>query len=1183
MPSSPLTRRSLVTELKAESAHKRGHSFERKYSLKAKDDDLFLFNELQNRERDNFLLHSCDDFDESISKLRYVSDFNLGITIPVRTERNGLLDADGEKNDYDWLLTPPDTPLFPSLDDDVSQSPNSSRGRTRSQPIPISNISMSARPKRSSESPHRLSSSPSSNYSVSRPRSRPSSVPHSSPPPILRSATHLRRPSTPPTKSLPSAQMSLTPPSRRISTGSSMQKVTGKAGMSPVKANRGNSASPKLRGWPSNLPGFSTDVPPNLRTSLTDQSATRVRGSSPISGNGRGSMSKYGRQSMSPSSSRSTISPRNSEGDKFSYISKPSASSSQEDDAQSHASAGVLVNTATRKYQNFAHNRALGFSKKPSGSLSASFAPKRSFDFACRQMDHNRTPQNMFRPLLSSVPATTFYSAKTSSVHGSMLSRNSSLTTSSNATSEHGAHFPLDLEDADHDQSDLAGKWDRRKITGFQEEVFILDKLDEVNEDTCHNTYSGKCQSSIGIFDESMPSKVDSKLNKSMADDGVAGNTVACQDASFAYEILDIYAGKKVSICLKCGKYFDLMDMDVCQECLASCCLVNSKESETNATSQEINSIERLCICLKCGKSFMVMDMVVDVCQECYAIHGAIASEASGTRQVASRDDPNGALCHQVQREMGMPVLHHSRPHSTLEEHGQIREIPATDFSMDSGINLMIHKENLTKQEVLIPNESNDLDSYCKNESSLSLQTPCPNDRVDNSEGMGIAILLTDRSSSRKQHLVLGNNISLTNILCTEPSYGVDVNIMKHNVGNDNSFASSSVELGSSGQKDALILHQLSNRKDEMDNVRCGSHITAHSDLENFPGTYRPLYTEIETEQVSSCINPGLENDVENKRLNAEMSENSSGYSCLSGLKYAYAEQAAVCTDESCSASSTLASGGMLLQLGEEDTLKMHDTSISGNPGRSCISCQNMDEVCFHYSEGGNEKIEKPTSNQGAPLIEDNYMVTDVETSSLPIVTLRQQNEIVSYQDAQIECTTAEMILCREAFLEDSISKSLVKDVLPSELESKFSQDFSYEEPITIESPRKQVQRCFTLEEATDTILFCSAIVHDIANKAATIAVDKDLALYDSSHRLITFLGNTVSNHKDFRKASSGRTQSPRRVKRKKQETADKMPSVEPTNNVINSEITSCDNQVTHSIDSAKPPKPESKCNCTVM
>lgn len=69
MPSSPLTRRSPTTELKVESAHTRGHSFESKYSPKPKDDDLLLFNEVQNRERENFLLHSFDDFDESICNI----------------------------------------------------------------------------------------------------------------------------------------------------------------------------------------------------------------------------------------------------------------------------------------------------------------------------------------------------------------------------------------------------------------------------------------------------------------------------------------------------------------------------------------------------------------------------------------------------------------------------------------------------------------------------------------------------------------------------------------------------------------------------------------------------------------------------------------------------------------------------------------------------------------------------------------------------------------------------------------------------------------------------------------------------------------------------------------------------------------------------------------------------------
>ncbi|XP_074565189.1 uncharacterized protein LOC141821737 [Curcuma longa] len=1192
MPSSPLTRRSPATELKLESAHKRGHSFECKYSPKPKDDDLLLFNEVQNRERENFLLHSFDDFDESISKLKYFSDFSLGITIPARTERSDLLDADGEKNDYDWLLTPPDTPLFPSLDDDVSQSANASRGRRISQPIPIPNTSMSARPNRSSESPHRLSSSPKSNYGVSHPRSRPSSVPRSSPPPILRSATPSRGPSTPPTKPSSSTQLFLTPQS--MSTGSSVQTFTNKRGMSPAKVNRGNSASPKLRGWQSNLPGFSNDVPPNLRTSLTDQSATRVRGSSPVSGNRRAPVSKYGRQSLSPSSSRSTISPRNSEGDEFSSISKPSTTSSHEDDAQSHASAGVFLNAATRKCRDYAPNRTMGFSKKPSGSFSASSAPKRSFDFPRRQMDHHRTPQNMFRPLLSSVPASTFYSAKTNSVHGPMLSRNSSLTTSSNASSDQGASFALDLEDTDHDQSDLAGKWDGAKIPGFQEEIFVLDKLDEVSEDTGHET--GKCQSSIGIFDESMSNKVNSKLDNSMANIGGVVNTVAYEDSSFIDEVSDDNASKKMSICLKCGKYFELMDMNVCQECLPSNCLVSSKESETDATSKDINSVEKSSICLKCGKSFIVMDMVVDVCQECYSIHGLIASKASGTRQVVARDDPNDTPRHEIQRKIGMSVTPNSRHHSTLEQQEQISERPVTDFSMDSRVHLMTHKnkKNLSEQEIFIPNELNDPGSCCKCEYLQSLPTPCSNDRV---EGPGIAILLTNASSSRKQHIVRGNG-SLTNIFYTEPSYGVDIHIMKHSLGKDSS--SSSVELGPSEQTDMLILHQSSNRKDEMDNVRCDSHITSHSDLEKFPVIDRSPYNEIETERVFSRINLGLENNVENLILNSQKPEKSSGDSDLSGLKHTSTEEATISTDESCYASSSLASSGILLQLGEENTLQMHDSSISCDPGRSCISYQNMDDVCLQNSEGGNEKMEKLTVNQDTPLIEDNYMVTDkvcetqdeisdVATSSLPIVTLDQQNEIVSCheivscQDAQIDFTPAEMTLCVEGFLEDCISIPLDKDVLPSELESRFSQDPSFEAPVTIESPKKQVQRCFTLEEATDTILFCSSIVHDIAYKAATIAEDKEFAVYDSLHRPITFLGSTISNHKDFQKASSGRTRSPRRVKRKKQETADKLTSIELTKNVTNSEITSCDNKVTNTIDSVKPPKLESKCNCTVM
>lgn len=49
-----------------ENAHKRGRSFESGFPLKNKDDDLALFKDMQNRERDNFLLHTSYDFEDSI-------------------------------------------------------------------------------------------------------------------------------------------------------------------------------------------------------------------------------------------------------------------------------------------------------------------------------------------------------------------------------------------------------------------------------------------------------------------------------------------------------------------------------------------------------------------------------------------------------------------------------------------------------------------------------------------------------------------------------------------------------------------------------------------------------------------------------------------------------------------------------------------------------------------------------------------------------------------------------------------------------------------------------------------------------------------------------------------------------------------------------------------------------------
>lgn len=269
----------------------------------------------------------------------------------------------------------------------------------------------SYRSSRGSASPNRLSPSPrSGNNSFQSTRGRASSAPNSSPNPALRPATPTRRPSPPPSKpstpaprsstptqrsSTPTqqrsstpTQRSSTPTQRRLSAGSrGTANSPSVRGTSPVRTSRGNSASPKIRAWQSNIPGFSLEAPPNLRTSLADRPASYVRGSSPASRNGRDSAPKYGRQSMSPTTSRSVSSSHSHERDRFSSHSKASVASSGDDDVDSIMSIPMSGSdfSMSKKVGAFPNNRAQGFSKKSPKVLSSS-APKRSFDSALRQM-----------------------------------------------------------------------------------------------------------------------------------------------------------------------------------------------------------------------------------------------------------------------------------------------------------------------------------------------------------------------------------------------------------------------------------------------------------------------------------------------------------------------------------------------------------------------------------------------------------------------------------------------------------------------------------------------------------------------------------------------------------------------------------------------------------------------------
>ncbi|KAG5248375.1 flocculation protein [Salix suchowensis] len=311
--------------------HRRGHSLTGGGVFSKdnhnKDENLDLFS----KNRRSLSVASSDESSDVSVKLGRLS---VGSAKLARSGIDDLLSSEGGKHDYDWLLTPPGTPLFPSSEGSESQPASvaprsSSLARSASTTKAASRLSVSqsesyhsSRPTRSnSVTRPSISSSQFSTYSSNRSSSilntssasvssytRPSS-PVSRTPSIARPSTPSGRPtpsrastpsrarpapissSTDKTRSSQNSRPS-TPilgdrsnsrpstPTRRnpapsSSTASSPSASAGRAlsnGRIPGPASRPSSPIPRVRPQqPVVPPDFPLDTPPNLRTTLPDR------------------------------------------------------------------------------------------------------------------------------------------------------------------------------------------------------------------------------------------------------------------------------------------------------------------------------------------------------------------------------------------------------------------------------------------------------------------------------------------------------------------------------------------------------------------------------------------------------------------------------------------------------------------------------------------------------------------------------------------------------------------------------------------------------------------------------------------------------------------------------------------------------------------------------------------------
>ncbi|XVE99738.1 hypothetical protein REPUB_Repub03eG0226800 [Reevesia pubescens] len=273
----------------------------------------------------------------------------------------------------------------------------------------------------------------------STPTVRPS-IPSSKP--VSRAATPTRRPSIPSSASTISA-----PP---IKSSPSVTKPTPAASRNSVPS-RGASPTVKSRPWkPCEMPGFSLDAPPNLRTTLPDRplSATRGRPGAPSSRSSSiepGTTGRPRRQSCSPSRGR----PPNGAMLHVSGSSVPAVSRGYSK-VSHNLSPVVFGNKMVERVVNMRklippkqddkhspHGNLSGKSASPDSSGFGRTLSKKSLDMAIRHMDiRQRIPGNL-RPLMTNIPASSMYSVRSGPTRSRTISvSDSPLATSSNASSE---------------------------------------------------------------------------------------------------------------------------------------------------------------------------------------------------------------------------------------------------------------------------------------------------------------------------------------------------------------------------------------------------------------------------------------------------------------------------------------------------------------------------------------------------------------------------------------------------------------------------------------------------------------------------------------------------------------------------------------------------------------------------
>lgn len=537
------------------------------------EEELALFKDMKALERQEFLHRFSDDSDDSISiKLGSFSSFKFYLS----GKHADPLNADTGRTDYNWLLTPPATPLFPTLDKKTPHVEISERSKLQRKPRTsprISRTEPSPRRTRSSSSTQHSSLLSSSSSITSHSRGRAASS-------TLSSRGNLNshhsistvRSSTDTINSSAASARSSTPSSKissltfqRSSTGSTSSgspSLIGKPALSLQGKKRQASCSVQKQLQHITSPCSLSQPPPNLITRTSDHNPFLKRGSSPVSSYRGETEKKSRRQSASPASSDRGETEKKSRHQSASptFLRNGGSSENHDRDPCVSKSKGHRVSSSTDvrtdpslkvKQRSYTSNRVQSQSK---GARRSESAPMVSNVLMSKRCPNTRTQQkrsqSMFRPLLSDLPVTSFYAKKATCVLYQGNTDNSSVSTSGNGC------IALVNKVLDNGNKDLESESSKCSFPHDQVKVEEIKKTELENQVKYVVREEPKNQDSLYISAQTNQCSLDDRIVQSSLGDGKP-EMVGTSQGGLRSE----FQSKESCACCKDG--------DNCQNCIA--------------------------------------------------------------------------------------------------------------------------------------------------------------------------------------------------------------------------------------------------------------------------------------------------------------------------------------------------------------------------------------------------------------------------------------------------------------------------------------------------------------------------------------------------------------------------------------------------------------------------------------